>query len=327
MAGTLAGEITDESAGTQAETPLDTERVLCTRRKGEIHWPRIWIPLIITEMIVLSTELLSINRRRKYCCCPEGPRPGGEQPGVHLIRARRLVVTPKVQDRGNWETARKWCLWTTACRYGFPLSTVPSLSLARRPDKMAENQTDANRQFTGTDSQATLRADMGRERPTGRDRSDSSIWLICVLTATLFITGICWRIHEQACSQGWVRNQDRCYFISALETTCHGAKEYCSKNDALLLEINSKEEQDFVSNALGDEDRTNWIGKCEDGEEASSIIHKYSTGKSVCVKCDSDGWRDHCKGQYRFICEKSPHWCTDIPEKIQDLCQQPVGPN
>ncbi|XP_072890927.1 uncharacterized protein [Hemitrygon akajei] len=115
---------------------------------------------------------------------------------------------------------------------------------------MAENQTDANRQFTGTDSQATLRADMGRERPTGRDRSDSSIWLICVLTATLFITGICWRIHvsqirhqftemetkyrsvnetkaqicelltsrrEQACSQGWVRNQDRCYFISALE--------------------------------------------------------------------------------------------------------------
>ncbi|XP_072891402.1 uncharacterized protein [Hemitrygon akajei] len=36
---------------------------------------------------------------------------------------------------------------------------------------------------------------MGSERPARRDRSDSSIWLICVLTATLIITGICWRIH------------------------------------------------------------------------------------------------------------------------------------
>ncbi|XP_072894394.1 uncharacterized protein [Hemitrygon akajei] len=36
---------------------------------------------------------------------------------------------------------------------------------------------------------------MGSERPARRDRSDSSFWLICVLTATLIVTGICWRIH------------------------------------------------------------------------------------------------------------------------------------
>ncbi|XP_059815588.1 oxidized low-density lipoprotein receptor 1-like, partial [Hypanus sabinus] len=36
---------------------------------------------------------------------------------------------------------------------------------------------------------------MGSERPTRRDRSDPSTWLICVLTAILIMTGICWRIH------------------------------------------------------------------------------------------------------------------------------------
>ncbi|XP_059817987.1 oxidized low-density lipoprotein receptor 1-like [Hypanus sabinus] len=37
--------------------------------------------------------------------------------------------------------------------------------------------------------------DIDSERPTRRDRSGSSIRLIYVLTATLIITGICWRIH------------------------------------------------------------------------------------------------------------------------------------
>ncbi|XP_059814605.1 oxidized low-density lipoprotein receptor 1-like [Hypanus sabinus] len=36
---------------------------------------------------------------------------------------------------------------------------------------------------------------MDSERPTRTVRSDPSIWLICVLTAALIITGICWRIH------------------------------------------------------------------------------------------------------------------------------------
>ncbi|XP_059818741.1 C-type lectin domain family 10 member A-like [Hypanus sabinus] len=202
------------------------------------------------------------------------------------------------------------------------------------------------------------------------DGSDSSIWLICVLTATLIITGICWRIHvsqicpsikrtnsdlrhkfteietkyrsvneakaqicelltsrrEQACSQDWIRNEDRCYFISSVETSYDGAERYCSNFDARLLEINSKEEQNDVSNAAGPQYRRYWIGKCGGVEEGSGLLVRDFTGTSVCGPCDSHEWRGHCNGQHRFICEKSAYRYTDIPEKILDLCQQSVGP-
>ncbi|XP_072890952.1 C-type lectin domain family 4 member M-like [Hemitrygon akajei] len=54
--------------------------------------------------------------------------------------------------------------------------------------------------------------DMGSERPARGDRSDSSIWLICVLTATLIITGICWRIHVSQIRQSY----DTCHRNSNL---------------------------------------------------------------------------------------------------------------
>ncbi|XP_072891401.1 uncharacterized protein [Hemitrygon akajei] len=130
---------------------------------------------------------------------------------------------------------------------------------------------------------------------------------------------------EQACFQDWIRNEDSCYFISTLETSYDGAKRYCSNIDASLLEINSKKEQNVISNVLVHQDRIYRIGKCADGEEASSVINKVSSGTSVCVNCDSSGWRDYCKRQHPFICEKSAHWCTDFPEEIQDLCQQSAG--
>ncbi|XP_072891101.1 C-type lectin domain family 2 member B-like [Hemitrygon akajei] len=221
---------------------------------------------------------------------------------------------------------------------------------------------------------------MGTERPAKRDRSDSSIWLICVLTAALIITGICWRIHvsqirqskitsdrnyhelnsslqsklsalnsnlsdlkqmhselchqfcelltsrrDQACPQDWIRNEDRCYFISTLATTDNEAKKRCSNFDARLLKINSKQEENVVSNALVHQHRTYWIGKCEDGEEASSLMYTRDTGTSICGTCDSSEWRNHCNRQHPFICEKRAHLCTDIPEKIQDLCRQSLG--
>ncbi|XP_072131931.1 C-type lectin domain family 9 member A-like isoform X2 [Mobula birostris] len=217
---------------------------------------------------------------------------------------------------------------------------------------------------------------MVSERPTGRDRSDSSIWLICVLTATLIITGICWRIHVsqirqskftvdrnydelnstlqskinemeakykavnetkaqicelltsrrgQTCPQYWQRNKDRCYFISTLGKSYDEAREYCLDLDARLLEIDSKEEKDFVSSSIGYADRFYWIGKCRDGNVASYLLYEMSQGSPTCSKCDSYGWIYNCKSKYEFICEKSAYLYPDIPEEIQDLCQQPDG--
>ncbi|XP_072131692.1 C-type lectin domain family 7 member A-like isoform X1 [Mobula birostris] len=61
-------------------------------------------------------------------------------------------------------------------------------------DEMASTTGHSSEVF-GNRYRGDVRDDMVSERPTGRDRSDSSIWLICVLTATLIITGICWRVH------------------------------------------------------------------------------------------------------------------------------------
>ncbi|XP_072131846.1 uncharacterized protein [Mobula birostris] len=132
------------------------------------------------------------------------------------------------------------------------------------------------------------------------------------------------RRREQTCFQDWIRKADRCYFISTLKTSYIEAKEHCSNFDARLLEINSKAEENIVFNAVSHHYGAYRCGKCEDGEETSSLIYKYSTGRPVCVNCDSDGWRNYCNHQHRFICKKCAHSCTDIPERIQGLCQQSI---
>ncbi|XP_072131948.1 uncharacterized protein [Mobula birostris] len=129
----------------------------------------------------------------------------------------------------------------------------------------------------------------------------------------------------QTCPQFWQRNKDRCYFISTLEKSYDEAREYCSDLHATLLEINSKEEKDFVSSSIGYADRFYWIGKCRDGNVASYLLYELSQGSPTCSKCDSYGWIYNCKSKYGFICEKSAYLYPDIPEEIQDLCQQPDG--
>ncbi|XP_059815470.1 C-type lectin domain family 12 member B-like isoform X2 [Hypanus sabinus] len=123
---------------------------------------------------------------------------------------------------------------------------------------------------------------------------------------------------EHPCPQNWIDNENRCYFISSLEKTYDGAREHCSNLDARLLEINSKEEEEFVSTSVGDEYRTYWIGKCRDGNVGSNLLYK-SYSRPSCRKCDGS-WTYDCKIKHRFLCEKS-----DIPAEIRGLCQHPVG--
>ncbi|XP_072890901.1 oxidized low-density lipoprotein receptor 1-like [Hemitrygon akajei] len=259
-----------------------------------------------------------------------------------------------------------------------------------------------------------------------RDRSDSSIWLICVLTAALIITGICWRIQvsqirqskipsdrnyqesnstlqsklsalssnlsvlkrtlsdllqqfteietkyrsfnetkeqicefltnrtEQTCSKDWIKNKDRCYYGSTFETSFYRAMQECSNNDSRLLEINSSDEASFVSHKLLYQTRAYWIGKCEDGNVGLALLYNVSPGTSDCRDCEPYAGNNPCDSDRRFICEKevasnvlcringgdiecgevrkrfvcekSAPLCPDSSEKIQDLCQQPMGP-
>ncbi|XP_072131944.1 uncharacterized protein [Mobula birostris] len=205
---------------------------------------------------------------------------------------------------------------------------------------------------------------MGSERPARRDRSDSRIWLICVLTTALVITGICWWFHvsqirqsmitsdrnctetgrkdrsvneikaqicdllsskrDQPCSKHWIRNKDRCYYVSTVDTSSFRAMQECSNSDSRLLEINSRDEANFVSRKLVDGDRSYWIGKCENWNVALAILYKVSSVTSDCKDCYSYPGSYPCNRDRRFICEKSAPLLPEIPERIHNLCQQPM---
>ncbi|XP_072891369.1 uncharacterized protein [Hemitrygon akajei] len=132
------------------------------------------------------------------------------------------------------------------------------------------------------------------------------------------------RRREQTCPQNWIKNEDRCYFISKIANTYDGASQHCSEHDSRLFEINSSKENNFVSNAVF-RSVTYWIGKCANRKEASDLLYKMYYGSRTCIKCGSSNFYS-CNRKYRFICEKSAHLCPDIPEEIRGLCQQPFGP-
>ncbi|XP_072894649.1 uncharacterized protein [Hemitrygon akajei] len=129
---------------------------------------------------------------------------------------------------------------------------------------------------------------------------------------------------EQTCSRDWIRNKDRCYYISTFETAFHKAIQECSNRDSRLLEINSSDEASFVSRKLVDGNSAYWIGKCEDGNVSWGLLYKLSSRTSQCRDCNSYPGSNPCSHDRRFICEKSAPLFPEIPEYIQDLCQQPV---
>ncbi|XP_072891387.1 uncharacterized protein [Hemitrygon akajei] len=129
---------------------------------------------------------------------------------------------------------------------------------------------------------------------------------------------------EQTCSENWVTNNGRCYYVSTFVTSFCKAIQDCSNRDSRLLEINSTDEENFVSRNLVNQTRIYWIGKCENGNVSLALLYNVSPGPSVCIYCESYVRGSPCDRDRRFICEKSAPLLPDIPEKIQGLCQQPV---
>ncbi|XP_072893347.1 C-type lectin domain family 9 member A-like [Hemitrygon akajei] len=131
---------------------------------------------------------------------------------------------------------------------------------------------------------------------------------------------------EQTCSKDWIRINDRCYYVSPFETSFRTAMQGCLKRDSSLLEINSKDEANIVSRSLVSRHHAYWIGKCEDGEVFTGLLYKVHSRTTACSQCEESGMSFPCDRDWHFICEKSAPLFADVPEKIQDLCQQPVGP-
>ncbi|XP_059818405.1 C-type lectin domain family 2 member F-like [Hypanus sabinus] len=132
---------------------------------------------------------------------------------------------------------------------------------------------------------------------------------------------------DKAFSQDWISNKGSCYFISTFLISYDEAKQYCSNSDSNLLQINSAEELNFVAKAVSDHGSSYWIGKCKDGNVASYVVSWMAAGDFSCGVCTWHSRRKPCSQILkRFICERSAPLCPDISEKIQDLCQQQVGP-
>ncbi|XP_059815858.1 B-cell differentiation antigen CD72-like [Hypanus sabinus] len=126
---------------------------------------------------------------------------------------------------------------------------------------------------------------------------------------------------EKTCSKDWIGIESLCYFISTFESSYEGAKKLCSIAESKLLEINTNEEEKFVSNAVLGEDSSYWIGTCKAGKVASNVVYKVTSGKFECSECKSS-WLGSCTNdQHRFICEKPASLFPDIPEKIRVLCR------
>ncbi|XP_072131820.1 uncharacterized protein [Mobula birostris] len=129
---------------------------------------------------------------------------------------------------------------------------------------------------------------------------------------------------EQTCSKDWISNKDRCYYVSTFGRSFYSAMRECSNCDSRLLQINSRDEARFVSDKLVSRNSAYWIGQCEDGNVAWGLLYKQSSGTSNCKDCRSYPGKDSCERDRRFICEKAAPLFRDIPERIQNLCQQPV---
>ncbi|XP_059815362.1 uncharacterized protein LOC132387017 [Hypanus sabinus] len=160
-----------------------------------------------------------------------------------------------------------------------------------------------------------------------RKRPYRLICLLCLVTSAviLIVAGVL--IHDQAFSQDWIRNEDGCYVISTCNLSYDEAKQICSNSDSKLLEINSAEEENFFNKTLHEEGISYWIGKCKGGEVATNALGRINGGDFECGKCTWQSESKHCdQVRARFICEKSAPSCSDISERIRDLCHQTLGP-
>ncbi|XP_072891675.1 uncharacterized protein [Hemitrygon akajei] len=130
---------------------------------------------------------------------------------------------------------------------------------------------------------------------------------------------------QQTCSQNWIRNKDRCYFISTVYGSYDEAKQHCSSFDSRLLEINSNDEASFIYNSIHYRSRTYWIGKCEDRNVESNLLYTVKYRTPTCTRCKAYRWTYNCSDGHYFICEKSAPLSPDVLEKMLDLCQGPMG--
>ncbi|XP_075838720.1 C-type lectin domain family 9 member A isoform X1 [Microtus pennsylvanicus] len=123
------------------------------------------------------------------------------------------------------------------------------------------------------------------------------------------------------CPHNWIQNGQSCYYVSQIWKIWNGSKENCSKEGARLLQIDSKEEMDFIVCSLWKLRRgvEYWVGVYQEGLSRSWIWQDGSSPpsdwfptesqSSVSQTCgylkDRSLFSANCSSRRYFICEKN----------------------
>ncbi|XP_072890921.1 oxidized low-density lipoprotein receptor 1-like [Hemitrygon akajei] len=129
--------------------------------------------------------------------------------------------------------------------------------------------------------------DMDSERHTRRDRSESSIRLICLLTATLIITGICWRIHVSQIRQ----SMETCHRnYNELNSTLQSKLSAHNSNLSELKQMHSDLRHHFCELLTSRREQTcskDWITKKDRCYYVSTFDTSFRRAMQECTNRDS----------------------------------------
>ncbi|XP_068387099.1 C-type lectin domain family 10 member A isoform X1 [Eschrichtius robustus] len=128
---------------------------------------------------------------------------------------------------------------------------------------------------------------------------------------------------NNCCPTNWLEHEGKCYWVSSSGKPWPEAEKYCQLEDAYLVVINSREEQDFVQAHIGSS--YTWMGlsdldgvwKWADGTDYETNFKNWKPGQpddwqghglgggEDCAHFHPDGkWNDDaCQRPYHWICE------------------------
>nr|XP_048288280.1 C-type lectin domain family 9 member A isoform X2 [Myodes glareolus] len=123
------------------------------------------------------------------------------------------------------------------------------------------------------------------------------------------------------CPHNWIQNGQSCYYVSQIWKIWNGSKENCSKEGARLLQIDSKEEMDFIVCSLWKLRRgvEYWVGVYQEGLSRSWFWQDGSSPPSDWLPTENQSsvsqtcgylkdrflFLANCSSRRHFICEKN----------------------